>query len=330
MTTIPFGRTYDFETGSWGIDEERLAIYRRIFRDTIAGVSLHRLAAALNREGVSAPKGGSWEASSLRRMMRSGTAVGRMTSYGHPIPCPAVVDEVTQRRALAALARGRTRSGPAARHDALLRKIATCGVCGATMHVHVGGRAGAPLVYYRCARSKAPAGGGDPCIARTYHPTAEVDAAIVAALERAVRHPRRLARAAATTPETSTAEQDARTARRELERLDRREENLIRMRSEGEVRDEMFRRQSGEIAQRRADAETRLAAAESILDAAQAAQDRARSVVASVEGLTSKARRATRQDWRRLLETLFPRQPGTWLRIHPDGRLETNPPLGEP
>jgi DNA invertase Pin-like site-specific DNA recombinase len=325
MTTIPFARTFDFEAGTWGIDEERLAVYRRIFREVIAGASLHKLAAKLNREGVPAPKGGNWEASSLRRMIRNGSAVGRMTSYGHPIACPPVVDEMTQRRAIAAMTRGRTRSGPPAKHSALLRKLATCGACGATMHVAVGNRKENPILYYRCAGVKA-----GTCSARTYHPVADVDAAVSEALDRAVRHPRRLTRAATVTPDTGPAEEDATAARREIDKLRRREEGLVRMRSQGEVRDEVFRRQSAEITRARADAETRLATAESILDASQAAQDRARGVTAAVEALGVKARRATRPDRRRLLEMLFPRAPGTWIRLHPDGRIETSPPLGGP
>lgn len=323
MTTIPYARTYDFATGTWGIDEARVSTYRRIFREVIAGTSLHRLATKLNREGISAPRGGAWEASSLRRMIRNGSAVGRMTSYGHPVSCPPVVDEVTQRRAIAAMKAGRSHSGPPPKREALLRKLLTCGVCGRTMQTYSSGEGA--ILYYRCAGMKPKL-----CSHRTGHPVAEVDAAVVDALERAARHPRRLARAAATTPETGTAEEDAKGIRRELDKLDRREEGLIRMRSQGEVRDEMFRRQSAEIANQRADAEARLAAAESVLDAAQSAQERAREAISAVEALRSRARRATRHDWRRLLETLYPRQPGTWIRIHPDGRVETNPSLGEP
>jgi DNA invertase Pin-like site-specific DNA recombinase len=319
MTTIPYGRTFDYETGTWGIDEERIAVYRRIFRETIAGVSLHQLAAKLNREGISAPKGGPWEASSLRRMLRNGSAVGRMTSYGHPIACPPVVDEVTQRRALAAMVRGRVGSGPRAKHSALLRRIATCAVCGSTMHVHPGNTRVRPVLYYRCAKAKPKT-----CEARTYHPVAEVDAAFVDALRAALEDPERLLRAATRKPTAGTAEEDAERARRELARLEQREENLVRMRSQGEVRDEMFRRQAAEIARLRNDATGRLAAAEAALDASGNAQDRARDVAAAIESIRRRITRATPQDWRALVERLFPRQPGTWIRLHPDGRVETS------
>jgi site-specific DNA recombinase len=317
MTTLPYGRTFDFEAGTWGIDEERLAVYRRIFRETIAGVSLHRLAAKLNAEGIPAPKGGAWEASSLRRMLRNPSAVGRMTSYGHPIPCPPVVDEVTQRRALAALAKGRTRSGPPAKHEALLRKLATCALCGSTMHVHLGSRP--PVPYYRCAKAR---GGG--CEARTYHPVASVDEAFLGALRAALDDPGRLLRAATTKRDSAPAAEDATRARRELARLDQREENLVRMRSQGEVRDEVWRRQSAEIARLRDDATERLAAAESVIASAQAAKEQAADVTAAVESIRKRLARATVADWRRLVEQLFPRREGTWIRLHPDGRIETH------
>lgn len=323
MTTIPYGRRYDHEAGEWSTDPRELAVYRRIFRDVGAGVSLHQLAAALNDEGVTAPKGGRWEASSLRRMVRNPSAVGRMTSYGHPIACPPVVDEMTQRRALAALARGRSRSGPPAKHPALLRKLATCSECGSTMHVVVGGK-GSRSLYYRCAKAKGRPGAPATCSASTCHPVPRVDEAFLSALRAAVEDPERLVRQASRRGAgVAQAEQDLAAVRRELERLDRREENLVRMRSQGEVRDEVWRRQSAEIARLRGTAEERRAALASVVDAAALAREQVQGAREAVEALRRKLARAGPADWRRLAELTFPRQEGTAIRIHPDGRIAT-------
>ncbi len=321
MTTIPFARRFDFELGEWSTDAGELATYRRIFREVIAGTSLHQLAAALNGAGLSAPKGGPWEASSLRRMIRNPSAVGQMTSYGHPIACPPVVDEVTQRRALAALARGRTRSGPPAKHRALLRKIATCALCGSTMHVVATGR----LLYYRCAKAKGRPGTLATCSAGTHHPVAKVDAAFLASLRAAVEDPDRLLRQASRSAAgTSQAERELGAVRRELDRLERREENLVRMRSQGEVRDEMWGRQSAEIARLRGGAEERRAGLEATIDGAAQLRERAQDARAAVEAIRRRLARASWPEWRRLVETAWPRQEGTWVRIHPSGRIETH------
>ncbi len=320
MTTIPYGRRYDFQAGEWSTDPGEMKVYRRIFREVGGGTSLHQLAARLNGEGIRAPKGGLWEASSLRRMLRNPSAIGHMTSYGHPIDCPPVVDEVTQRRALAVLARGRTRSGPPAKHPALLRKIATCALCGSTMHVVVG-----EALYYRCAHAKGRPGAPATCEATTCHPVAQVDAAFLAALRAAVDDPDRVLRQASRRGAgVGQAEEDLSALRRELERLDRREENLVRMRSQGEVRDEVWRRQSAEIARLRAGAEERRTTAAAIVDAHTVAREHAKDARSAVEAIRRKLARAGWPDWRRLVEQVFPRQDGTWVRLHPSGRLETH------
>ncbi len=319
MTTIPYGRRYDFAAGEWGTDEEELDIYRRIFREVIAGISLHQLAARLNAEGITAPKGGRWEASSLRRMLRNPSAVGRMTSYGHPIACPPVVDEMTQRRALAALARGRTRSGPTARYPALLRKLATCSACGSTMHI-VAGRPG--QIYYRCARAKGRPGAPATCSASTCHPVAQVDARFLAALRAAIENPDLLLQTMKRGPGAGQAERELAAVRRELERLERREENLVRMRSQGEVRDEVWRRQSSEIARLRAGAEERQAALAAVVDAYSLARDQVQDARAAVERIRRRLARATWEEWRQVVEQVWPRQEGVWIRLHPEGRVE--------
>jgi hypothetical protein len=92
----------------------------------------------------------------------------------------------------------------------------------------------------------------------------------------------------------------------------------------GEVREEVFRRQAAEVTRLRADASGRLATAEAALERSEATQDRARDVQAAIGSVRARVRRATAQDWRRLVEALFPRQEGVSIRMHPDGRIETS------
>ncbi|WP_242346852.1 recombinase family protein [Anaeromyxobacter terrae] len=331
MTTIPYGRTYDYASGRWGVDKEQLAVYRRLFAEALAGVSLHQLAEKLNGEGIPSPKGGRWEASSVRRMIKNPSAIGRMTSYGHAITCPAIVDELTQRRAVEAMKRGRTRSGPPAKHEALLRKLATCASCGSSMHVATGGSHGRTVLYYRCAKAKRPEA-EEGC--RTHHPVAKVDAAVIESLRAMLEEPERLTRALAKREgPKSNAAQDVDAAAKELEALDAREEKLVRLLTTGKVSDAVYERQHAEVARARAAAQERLEAGKQRALAAAQAEELRGDVEAAVKALRRRVKRATFEEWRALVEQLFPRGPGTWIRLRDNGTIDTNGLLklgGEP
>jgi DNA invertase Pin-like site-specific DNA recombinase len=321
MTTIPYGRTFNHETGAWGVDVSKAATYRRLFDDTIGGLSLHVIAEALNDEGTPAPRGGNWEASSVRRMLKASNAVGRMTSFGNVIECPPIVDEVTQKRAIDSMARGNTRKGPPAKHDALLRKIATCAVCNSAMHVHLGNRSEKPVLYYRCSRYRKP-GVDDLC--RTHHRIDAVDAAVIEALRGMLEDPDRMLRALERRDGSAgNAKSEAEAAEKELSALDGREEKLVRLHTTGQVSEHIYAKQQGEIARARAAARDKLDAATARLAASASAQALAADVETAVRGFRKRVARAGFGEWRSLVEHLFPR-PGSWIRIGTDGTIETN------
>jgi site-specific DNA recombinase len=69
---IPGGRSYGYdivtgseERGRRTINEPEAAIIRRIFREYVTGSSPLAIAMRLNREGIAAPRGGQWNASTL-------------------------------------------------------------------------------------------------------------------------------------------------------------------------------------------------------------------------------------------------------------------------
>jgi DNA invertase Pin-like site-specific DNA recombinase len=323
MTTIPYGRTWDKKTGQWGLDSMTADIHRRMFRDVLAGVSLHQLARNLNDEGLAAPKGGAWEASSLRRMIYGRPAIGHITSFGHAISCPAIVDEQTWRAAQAMLQRNRTRSGPPAVHKALLRKLVTCSECGCSMHVAPGGKRGREALYYVCSRNKkrtAEAG------CRTYHRVDDVDAAFVRALQAYLDDPGRVAaaREADEVDPAADAAQETAEARDDLAELDRREENLVRLHTRGTVSEHIYERQATEIGRLRVAAEGRARAAKLRVDAARRQNESAADLAAVVAEVRRKMTGATFEMWRRLVESWFPREPGCWLKLTPDGSVKTH------
>lgn len=63
------GRAYGYrptaERGRFEIVEEEAQIVRRILRDYAAGISPRAIAKALNTEGVSGPRGGTWKANTI-------------------------------------------------------------------------------------------------------------------------------------------------------------------------------------------------------------------------------------------------------------------------
>lgn len=154
-------------TGQRAVRDDQAAVVRRIYADYIAGYSPREIAAALNREGVPAPRGPQWAASAIRPDVKRDLGIlanpiyvgrqiwNRTRWVRHPdsrlrLPQPrpqsewittehpelAIVDAATW---AAAQARHRSRSratgaGPAGRPPAhLLSGLLRCGECGGPM-----------------------------------------------------------------------------------------------------------------------------------------------------------------------------------------------------
>jgi site-specific DNA recombinase len=67
--------------GEREIVEAEADVVRRIFRETISGLTPREIAAALNREGIPSPKGGSWNASTINGSKRRGNGILRQHMY---------------------------------------------------------------------------------------------------------------------------------------------------------------------------------------------------------------------------------------------------------
>jgi site-specific DNA recombinase len=63
--------------GEREIVEAEAEVVRRIFRDTIAGFTAREIAAALNREGMPSPRGGTWNASTINGSKKRGNGILR-------------------------------------------------------------------------------------------------------------------------------------------------------------------------------------------------------------------------------------------------------------
>jgi DNA invertase Pin-like site-specific DNA recombinase len=316
MTTIPYGRVFNREQGTWGINETEASIYRDLFADVIAGKSLRKVAESLNERGITSPRGAAWGAGGVRQMIVAPSAVGKVTSYGHVLACPAIVDPATQKRAMEVLRKARSHSGPnTVKHEALLRKLARCGVCGALMHVTVGGQN--KHLYYTCASHRKPGHDKDCGI---FHPIESVDAAIRERLRPVLSNPEELIRALRR-PVKDSGAADLGELRADLADLATREEKLTRLASKGLMSDAVYEKQAREIARLREAAQSRISVAQAQVEAAARASANVKDIEAALKGAQKDIARDDFAGWRRVVELLFG-QDGCTVTIAADGEVK--------
>lgn len=135
--------------------EERAAIVRRIYEETVAGIGKYSIARRLNVEGVPTfGRASGWHSSYVQKILTTATVLGAMqpgskargearTIVGDPIEgyYPAVIDADLHARAQASMAqRSRRVAGKGRRLVNLLAGLATCGECGHIMTLRGKGR----------------------------------------------------------------------------------------------------------------------------------------------------------------------------------------------
>jgi DNA invertase Pin-like site-specific DNA recombinase len=316
QTTIPYGRTYDRKHGTWGIEETEAEVYRSLFAGILSGKSLRSIAQALNERGIPAPRGGTWRPDGIRQMVTNPSAVGKLTSYRHAIPCPAIVDEETQQRVKDVLRKGRSRSGPGTTHDALLRKIARCGVCGSAMHVAVGGQK--RILYYVCAQHRRPGHDKDCGV---FHSVESKDAAIREKLRPVLSDPETLVHNLQHPAKGAGTGDNLNEIRADLDDLAKREEKLVRLASKGMMSDAIYERQAGEIARLRESATARLSIAQAQVEASARASARVHEVEAALRDARKDIAEDDFKGWRKVVALLFAGE-GCSVRVMPDGEVQ--------
>lgn len=160
---------------------ERVAIVRRIFRETIEGAGRREVVRRLNVEGVPTFKGGEnrkrestgWQTSSVAKIIQSRAVLGEYQPHtgthkarnrrpdGDPIRdfYPAIIDEETFWRAQAATQGRRQRAaGRKGERVHLLQNLARCAHCGGPMHIINKGEPPKGGIYLRCDRAARHAG----------------------------------------------------------------------------------------------------------------------------------------------------------------------------
>lgn len=306
----PWGRTWSKERG-WGLEEAQAAVYRRLFSMVLRGLSLAQIADTLNAEGVTTATGRPWTRQNVGNRIGAAHASGRWRSHGAEARIPPIVDEATQAEAIRRMKANDHASG---RHDvkpALLRKLLVCGVCGASMHTD--SRTGGGLYYY-CG-PRAPS-------CRKLHPVASVDKAVRDRVYEWSRTAGRVAAEHGAPDDRPAAEAAIATARREIKRLDREEENLLRLHRRGLGSQRAHERQLAEVARLRAAAESRIHDAEARIEGAARRAAESAELEQRIARLRSGLDGAGFTEWRELMEILFDRSRGYGVRIWPSGQIQ--------
>jgi DNA invertase Pin-like site-specific DNA recombinase len=165
------------EDGKWKAIPERAKVVRRIFADTLRGLGQHRIAQALNEEGVPVFRDGQmWHRSYVCKILQNPSVIGHYTpgllewkdgkktrSFLPPIPgyYPAVVSEEDFRR-VQAMRLGGSRSPSRGMHATkpprnIFGGLCVCARCGGSMVlVNKGPRGG--QVRLVCYKAKIGAG----------------------------------------------------------------------------------------------------------------------------------------------------------------------------
>jgi site-specific DNA recombinase len=174
------------------VNEEQAVVVRRIFADyTTGGLSLRQITLALNREGIGTPTGKCWITSTIGRVLRRETYVGRlhvnttkMVSDGGPgarprqvrrpkeewitISCPPIIDEATFEAAGRTCATNTNFSSRRLNPNEeawLLRGLVFC-ECGTRSIVDRGTSSNGSIHYYSCRNRQGIAGPQRTCVQR--------------------------------------------------------------------------------------------------------------------------------------------------------------------
>ena len=136
---------YDYQLDEFGrpaplprmINEAEAVVVKRMFTEAAAGTSQKEITRRLNRDGITAKRGGKWTQGTISKLLRDPQYAGQ-TEDGTPTQAPAIVslDLFKQVEALRIAAR-KSQGGPRGRmtrgRHLLVNGHLRCGRCGATM-----------------------------------------------------------------------------------------------------------------------------------------------------------------------------------------------------
>jgi site-specific DNA recombinase len=328
----PYGRHWNKRALIWEVTQPEFGTYQRIFREYLHGKGCIEIAKRLNDEHVP-PPGSTWARSSPRwkhapvwrhttihALLTHHSAVGELTSFGQQLSCPPVVDVETFEKVAERLRARNMRAGrpPATDARALLRRLAVCGRCGSRMWIVRGGSRGHWHLYYACAMARlVPL--GSKC--RTRHRVDAMDEKMKKFVARNLLDTRKWKAPDKDAGYDSASQLSAFS--RELRRLDKQEERLVRLRMKGLASARVLDSQLGELKMERASLESKIGKAKLAKERkAEHAADKDREArLAEVRDQIQEHRdEMDFAQWRQLITTVA-NEVAEPCRVFPDGSI---------
>lgn len=313
----PFGRVFNHVMKRWEVVPEQVAVYKRIVQEILDGRSTREVAARLDGDGVPPARGHRWAHSSIKRLLKAPSIIGKYTPCGHPTEIPAIISEAEWDKVRAALRRNAsTLSGPTRTRPALLRGVLRCAACGRTVHVLSDGQGA--IHRYGCPK---PSQRASLCPNRRTIQVPAADASVRTALLRMVMDSAALTKAIRL-HDASAAKSDPREelkrAEKDLVKLDARMARTLRL-MDGELLPEASGvKELEDIKAARTDAEARKRRAEvaagtvSVLPTTKVLMKAAREMGAALKA-------ASVERLAQLLRILVPEEEPFGVRLTPAG-----------
>lgn len=314
----PFGLAYDRETGAWSIDEPAAEIVREIFRRVIAGEPCAAIADDLTDRGVKRPRAPEWIRERVYAIVVARTYAGEWTANKARrlvLKVPAIVDEGTWQRAQDVLKSWNRRGIRRTKHVYLIEDLAVCGICNARMGIASAAFASRTRVpspaRYVCAHRRQPPRGSPPC-ELPLHRVADIDGRLWRALTEMLSQDdlvervlgKRRAGAAAGRADW---ESDAKAYRSKLARLERTEAAVLARFRRGAISEGALDIELAAVGREREMLRRQLETAERGQAAEDASAARAEVAESLVARLRERAREATLEQQRELVQALFER-----------------------
>ncbi|HYS07269.1 MAG TPA: recombinase family protein [Myxococcales bacterium] len=327
---LPYGIDWDATAKKFIVDPKLAKVIHRVFAEADAGRPVRKIAKGLNADGIASCTGGRWgSAGTLRVLHQQSYLTGQLAvrvageRVVHENAFTPVITRDLWDRVRASLVSRRCRPGVRwTTKEALLRGLAICGRCGASIHVQSDGNGhNKGRRYYRCSTRHASSG-RESCGA-SYHRLERTDEAVWSALSKALADSSWLTKAATPPPPgTSSWETQAERCKKQLKELEHHEIQTARNHRRGLLSDTAYAAALREIRSDRDTCERTLKVAEDAISTAALATGALNSLKARIATLRGSLDTCDFAARRRIVEALVPHGDGFGFFLHDGGRVE--------
>jgi len=228
----PYGYTFIAGQGLV-VNAETAPVVKRIYEMYLGGLSVWQVAKQLAAEGVPGPRRPTWEISTVHKILRNPSYLGRVRRKGEqddwvPLEIPRIIEDDLWAQVQEALARrARRRPRRHASAEFLVQGLCVCGACGSNLYVKSYSRKYGSVMhrytYYACPRrAQSSRFGGDQrrCADGPFISSVDVDKAAWEQIASVLRRPERILERLQKPQEIEALDRDIANAKAEVARLE--------------------------------------------------------------------------------------------------------------